>query len=86
MIVGGLHLVPTYQQPVKETVDFISRRIQPRPKYVLPLHCTGLEPRAKLREVLGDAYIPAGVGMKVVVEGENGAEEAVDAMQLKILD
>jgi len=86
MVVGGLHLVPTHQQPVKETVDFIARRIQPRPRFVLPLHCTGLEPRAKLRDALGDACIPAGVGMKVVLKGEETAEEALDGLELKILD
>lgn len=77
MVVGGLHLVPTRQQPVKETVDFISRRVQPTPTYVLPLHCTGLEPRAKLREAMGDAIVPAGVGMRVVVEASAPGEECV---------
>ena len=85
MIVGGLHLVPTNLQPVAETVDFISRRLQPRPKYVLPLHCTGLGPRAELRNALGDGCVPAGVGMKVVVEGDQAADAALDNLNIGIL-
>jgi len=84
MVVGGLHLVPTNIQPMNETVDFIARRIQPRPKYVLPLHCTGLEARAKLREAIGEACIPAGVGMKVVVDGDASAESGLDELDLSI--
>jgi 7,8-dihydropterin-6-yl-methyl-4-(beta-D-ribofuranosyl)aminobenzene 5'-phosphate synthase len=83
MVVGGLHLVPTQQQPVKETVDFLSRRLQPTPQYILPLHCTGLEPRAMIRQAMGDAVVPAGVGMKVVV---NGKDDQLDEVELKILD
>jgi 7,8-dihydropterin-6-yl-methyl-4-(beta-D-ribofuranosyl)aminobenzene 5'-phosphate synthase len=74
MIVGGFHLVPVEQQPVDMTIDFIARRLQPKPRYVLPLHCTGLEPRARLKRALGDACIAAGVGMKVTVDGGNSAE------------
>jgi 7,8-dihydropterin-6-yl-methyl-4-(beta-D-ribofuranosyl)aminobenzene 5'-phosphate synthase len=85
MIVGGLHLVPVAQQPVDETVDFIARRIQPPPAYVLPLHCTGLEPRSRLKVALGDACIPAGVGMKVVVMGDEAGEEVLDEQDIQIL-
>ncbi|RSH94714.1 hypothetical protein EHS25_004519 [Saitozyma podzolica] len=85
MVVGGLHLVPTAQQPVVETVDFLSRRLRPSPKYVLPLHCTGLEARAMLRQAMGDACITAGVGMRVTVDAK--AEEELDADdELQILD
>ncbi|KAL1411637.1 hypothetical protein Q8F55_002601 [Vanrija albida] len=85
MVVGGFHLVPVEQQPVKETVDFLARRLQPRPEYVLPLHCTGLAPRAALRNALGDACIAAGVGMKVVVTGDEAAEAALDAVEPKVI-
>lgn len=77
MVVGGFHLVPTAQQPVTETVDFLSRRLRPTPKYVLPLHCTGLEARAMIRQAMGDACIPAGVGMRVTVEAK--ADDEIDA-------
>ena len=86
MIVGGLHLVPTWQQPVTQTIDFISRRLQPRPQYVLPLHCTGLEARGKILQAMGAACIPAGVGMKVVVEGATEKDDELDQMELKIVD
>jgi 7,8-dihydropterin-6-yl-methyl-4-(beta-D-ribofuranosyl)aminobenzene 5'-phosphate synthase len=85
MVVGGLHLVPAAQQPVVETVDFLSRRLRPSPKYVLPLHCTGLEARAMLRQAMGDACITAGVGMRVTVDAK--ADEELDADdELQILD
>lgn len=85
MIVGGLHLVPVHQQPVDETVDFIARRIQPRPAYVLPLHCTGLEPRSRLKVALGDACIPAGVGMRVTVQGDAAEEVEMEEVEVKII-
>ncbi|ORY22515.1 beta-lactamase-like protein [Naematelia encephala] len=84
-IVGGLHLVPAHQQPVRETVDFLSRRLYPPPAYILPLHCTGLEPRAKLREAIGDRCVPAGVGQKVVVSGDEQQEERLDSIEPRIL-
>jgi 7,8-dihydropterin-6-yl-methyl-4-(beta-D-ribofuranosyl)aminobenzene 5'-phosphate synthase len=69
MIVGGLHLVPVSQQPAAQTVDFIANKLDPQPEYVLPLHCTGMEPRSMLRNALGDRCVPAGVGLRVIVEG-----------------
>ena len=86
MVVGGLHLVPTAMQPVKETIDFLARRILPRPKYVLPLHCTGLEARGMMRDALGEGCIPAGVGMKVVIQGDEAADAALDELELKVID
>ena len=86
IVVGGFHLVPAEQQPVKQTIDFIARRMQPRPKFVLPLHCTGLGPRGMLRDALGEACIPAGVGMKVVVEGDEAADDALDSVDVRISD
>jgi len=69
MIVGGLHLVPVWQQPVAQTVDFIANQLDPSPEFVLPLHCTGMEPRSMLRNALGEKCIPAGVGLRVTVDG-----------------
>lgn len=74
-IIGGLHLVPTATQPAKETVDFITRRLHPQPKFVLPLHCTGSEPKAWLSRRLGERYIAGGTGMKGVFAFEDGEEE-----------
>ena len=85
MIVGGLHLNPTRQQPATETVDFISRRMKPTPKFVLPLHCTGMEARAMLRHALADGCVPAGVGMKVVVQDDEAEEGTIDGIEPDIL-
>lgn len=84
MIVGGLHLVPATVQPVEETVDFLARRLQPPPDYVLPLHCTGLEPRGKLRAAMGERCVPAGVGMKVVVQGSDALEEELERRNVRV--
>lgn len=85
MVVGGFHLVPIETQPVTETVDFLSRRVQPTPKYVLPLHCTGMAPRAALRNALGDACIAAGTGMRVIVQGDDEAEKHLDDVEVRVV-
>lgn len=85
MVVGGLHLVPIEVQPVTETVDFLSRRILPRPDWILPLHCTGMQPRAQLVNAFGEKCIPAGVGMKVVVDGDEEREGAMDEVDVKVI-
>lgn len=84
MIVGGLHLVPANVQPVTETIDFLSRRIDPLPDYILPLHCTGLEPRGKLMAALGERCVPAGVGMKVLVSGDDDSESALERQGIEV--
>jgi 7,8-dihydropterin-6-yl-methyl-4-(beta-D-ribofuranosyl)aminobenzene 5'-phosphate synthase len=50
-------------------VDFIANQLDPSPAFVLPLHCTGMEPRAMLRNALGERCIPSGVGLRATVEG-----------------
>lgn len=85
MVVGGLHLVPVEVQPVDETVDFLVRRVRPQPDWVLPLHCTGMAPRAKLVAAFGNKCVPAGVGMKVVVEGDEAREAELDEVDVKVV-
>ncbi|WWC68609.1 uncharacterized protein I206_102539 [Kwoniella pini CBS 10737] len=77
-IVGGLHLSPVEKQPVTQTVDFLSRRIKPPPNHILPLHCTGLEPRAMLREKMGNKVVSCGTGLKVIWKGSDKDEEKMD--------
>jgi 7,8-dihydropterin-6-yl-methyl-4-(beta-D-ribofuranosyl)aminobenzene 5'-phosphate synthase len=84
MVVGGLHLVPVEVQPVEETVDFLARRLQPPPDWVLPLHCTGMAPRAKLINAFGEKCVPAGVGMKVVVDGDEAKEPQLDDVEVTV--
>ncbi|WVW80170.1 hypothetical protein I302_102147 [Kwoniella bestiolae CBS 10118] len=77
-IVGGLHLAPIQSQPAKETVQFISESVRPPPNYVLPLHCTGLEARAMLREKMGESVVPCGTGINVVRSGTDEDDEISD--------
>ncbi|WVQ64928.1 uncharacterized protein L199_003098 [Kwoniella botswanensis] len=77
-IVGGLHLAPIQSQPAKQTAEFLSERIVPQPNYVLPLHCTGLEARAMLRDRLGDRVVHCGTGISVVWSGTDEDDEILD--------
>ncbi|KAI0063568.1 hypothetical protein BV25DRAFT_1869697 [Artomyces pyxidatus] len=70
MVIGGLHLAgPELASRIAPTVKFISRELRPAPMYVLPMHCTGFQAKVALEHELGEGIVPAGVGMKVVVEG-----------------
>ncbi|WWC87910.1 uncharacterized protein L201_002810 [Kwoniella dendrophila CBS 6074] len=85
-IVGGLHLSPIQNQPAKETIEFLTEKIDPLPKYILPLHCTGLESRSMLREKLGsDVVVPCGTGIEVIWSGDD-EDDARLGEGFKIID
>lgn len=84
MVVGGLHLIPIETQPVAETVEFLGRRMQPRPRWIVPLHCTGVEARGKLIDEFGKDCIPSGVGIKVTVDANLEKEKTLDDVDLEI--
>lgn len=84
MVVGGLHLIPIETQPVAETVEFLGKRMNPRPDWIVPLHCTGVEARGKLIDEFGKQCIPSGVGIKVTVEGDAEKEKKLDDVDLEI--
>jgi len=76
MVLGGFHLAgPELAHRVKPTVDFMAKQIQPTPKYILPLHCTGFNAKVALREALGDVVVPAGTGITIDVDGDDAAED-----------
>ncbi|OWT36218.1 metallo-beta-lactamase superfamily protein [Cryptococcus neoformans Bt1] len=85
-LIAGLHLVPTSHQPARETIDFITARVQPRPRWVVPLHCTGLEARGWLRERLGEGCVLGGVGVRGVFGGGRGGEGEGQGEGFKIVD
>ncbi|GMK55613.1 hypothetical protein CspeluHIS016_0206690 [Cutaneotrichosporon spelunceum] len=78
-VVGGLHLLPAETQPVAETVDFLANFV-PRPQWIVPLHCTGFAARAALADAFGERCVPSGVGINVVVEGDEGADAELDEL------
>ncbi|KAI0029437.1 beta-lactamase-like protein [Vararia minispora EC-137] len=79
MVVGGLHLAgPELAPRIAPTVAFLVRGLVPAPTYVLPMHCSGFAAKCALAEALGDGCVPAGTGIKVVVETREG-ERALDA-------
>ncbi|KAF7966794.1 hypothetical protein HWV62_37001 [Athelia sp. TMB] len=76
MVIGGLHLAgPELAYRIKPTTDFLSMRMRPSPTYVLPMHCSGFNCKVALQEALGEACVPAGVGMKVTVEGDRSLDD-----------
>lgn len=66
-IIGGLHLAGAEFSPrVPPTVNFLSQ-LEPRPAYVLPMHCSGFQSKIALKAAFGEGCVPAGVGLKVVI-------------------
>ncbi|KAI0743339.1 beta-lactamase-like protein [Daedaleopsis nitida] len=75
MIVGGLHLAGTdLVERIPPTVDFLSNKLRPSPTYILPMHCTGFAAKVALEDAFGEGCVPAGVGHKVIVEGNKSTE------------
>ncbi|KAI0049822.1 hypothetical protein FA95DRAFT_1587993 [Auriscalpium vulgare] len=68
MVIGGLHLAGVeLADRIEPTVAFLARA---GPTYVLPMHCTGSNAKIALEKEFGEGCVPAGVGHKVVVEGD----------------
>jgi len=64
-IVGGLHLTGANRSLAEQT----ARQLKTiRPGLVAPCHCTSWTARFVLHEAMPDAYVPIGVGTKIVVE------------------
>ncbi|KAG8902662.1 hypothetical protein FRB99_004278 [Tulasnella sp. 403] len=74
-VIGGLHLAPPETQDrISPTVKFLSESLRPAPTYVLPMHCSGFNAKVALEAALGEGCVPAGVGMRVVVQGDPDTE------------
>ncbi len=64
-IVGGLHLTGANRSLAEQT----ARQLKTiRPGLVAPCHCTSWTARLVLHEAMPDAYVPIGVGSKIVIE------------------
>jgi 7,8-dihydropterin-6-yl-methyl-4-(beta-D-ribofuranosyl)aminobenzene 5'-phosphate synthase len=68
---------PELRPRIAPTVDFLSRAVVPTPTYVLPMHCSGFAVKCALEAALGAGCVPAGTGMRVVVQAGE-AEAALD--------
>ncbi|KAI0312977.1 beta-lactamase-like protein [Amylostereum chailletii] len=76
MIIGGLHLAaPDHANRIEPTVKFLAHSLRPAPTYILPMHCTGLPAKCALVNELGEGCVPAGVGIKVVVGGNEADDD-----------
>jgi len=70
MIIGGLHLGgPELEPRIAPTVEFLSKTMIPAPTYILPMHCSGFLAKVALQKALGEGCVPAGVGIKVNIQG-----------------
>lgn len=79
-IIGGLHLAgPELVPRIAPTVDFLTRQLKPAPTYILPMHCSGFPVKTALEKAFGEGCVPAGVGMKVRVEGDRSIDGALFA-------
>ncbi|KAH9851472.1 beta-lactamase-like protein [Lenzites betulinus] len=78
MIIGGFHLAGAdLVERIPPTVDYLANQMRPAPTYVLPMHCTGFVAKTALEDALGEGCVPAGVGHKVVVEGNAEMEKMI---------
>lgn len=72
MLVGGFHLAGRdVEVRIKQTVNDLVA-IQPKPKYILPGHCTGFKAKIALEQAFGDEVISVGSGLTVIVGGPMG--------------
>jgi 7,8-dihydropterin-6-yl-methyl-4-(beta-D-ribofuranosyl)aminobenzene 5'-phosphate synthase len=77
-IIGGLHLGgPELAPRIQPTVDFLSRRLKPPPKYILPMHCTGFRAKVALAAEFGERCVAAGVGIKVEIKGDREQDKVL---------
>ena len=51
-------------------MEFFASRMNPPPKYVLPLHCTGFNAKVELAKALGEGCVPVGTGNTVEIKGD----------------
>jgi len=80
MIVGGLHLAgPELASRIPKTVQFLTESLRPAPVYVLPMHCSGFPVKIALEHALGEGCVPAGVGTKILVQGNTSVEDRLFA-------
>ena len=74
-IIGGLHLAgPEFESRLTPTVEFLSQQLRPAPMYVLPMHCSGFRTKVALEAALGEGCVPAGVGHRVHIVGNEDDE------------
>lgn len=59
------------------TIDFLSNKLRPSPMYILPMHCTGFQAKVALESAFGEGCVPAGVGIKIDVLGDEEGDKAI---------
>ena len=61
-LLGGFHLpAPLFRPAIEPTLQAIMAE---NPKLVVPMHCTGIEAKARLRSKMGPIYVDSAVGTR----------------------
>ncbi|GJJ06576.1 hypothetical protein Clacol_000769 [Clathrus columnatus] len=66
MVLGGMHLGGLlFRSRLQPTVEYLSKGLNPPPKYVVPLHCSGSDVKFLLHQAFGDGCVNIGSGVKI---------------------
>ncbi|KAG8950402.1 hypothetical protein FRC00_007689 [Tulasnella sp. 408] len=68
---------------IAPTVEFISNSLQPAPKYVVPMHCSGFKAKIALKKEFGEGCVPAGAGMKPNLEDDSLLSLEIEQVQVQ---
>ena len=66
---------PDLTERIEPTVDFLANKLRPAPTYILPMHCSGFACKIALEQALGEGCVPAGTGIRAVIEGDRKLDE-----------
>jgi 7,8-dihydropterin-6-yl-methyl-4-(beta-D-ribofuranosyl)aminobenzene 5'-phosphate synthase len=68
-IIGDLQFAsPELRPRIAPTIAFLSQALMPAPTYGLPMHRSGFGIKCALEGALSAGCVPAGVGMRIVVQ------------------
>lgn len=74
-IVGGFHLVEADDECIARTVEALAEL---EPQWVSAGHCTGWKAQTRLRERLGDRFLPLAAGRRFVLEAPDVPAETTE--------
>lgn len=67
-VVGGYHLGGVgMEERIPATVEYFSNTLAQRPRFMVPMHCTGFNAKVALKNAMGDIIVPAGSGSRIFI-------------------
>ena len=74
-VLGGFHLSGSASRDaIAPTIEALRAE---SPKRVVPMHCTGIEAKARMREAFGDRYAESAVGTRFTFPHETSVDEDI---------